>query len=138
MKLQSEIKDAVNWEAPSLSLESSLREVIQKMVSNNVSALAVKTDDVLVGVVTDMDVIDSISDQKDLDKTKVSDFLTSCELITNKRQKSPCAQLDESESVENAIKVLSAGGIHNLVVAGGTEKEVGIASISDLLKLLVS
>ena len=108
------------------------------MVTNNGSALAVKTDDALVGVVTEMDVIDCISDQKDLDKTRVSDFLTACELITNLPQKSPCAQLDESESVENAIKVLSVAGTHNLVVSGRTDKEVGIASIRDLLKLLIS
>ena len=137
MKLQSEIKNAVNWKAPTLSLESSLREAIQKMVTNNVSALAVKIDDALVGVVTEMDVIDSISDQKDPDKTRVSDFLTACELITNQGQKSPCAQLDGTESVENAIKVLSVAGTHNLVVSGRTDKEVGVASVRDLLKLLI-
>ena len=138
MGLQSEIKDAVNWEAPAVGLQSSLREVIQKLVANNISALVVKTDDVVVGMVTDLDLIDCISNQKDLDKTRVSEFLTPCELITDQPTKSPCAQLDESESVENAIKVLDASGTHNLLVSGASDKEVGITSIRNLLKLLIS
>ena len=139
MKFQTEIKNAVDWDAPSVGLESSLRDVIQKLVASKASALAVKIDDILVGVVTDIDIIDSISDQRDLDTTKVSEFLTPCELITNDLTKgSPCAQLDESESVENALKVLSVSGTHNLVVSGKTDKDVGIASIRDLLHLLIS
>ncbi len=137
MGLQSEIKDAVNWEAPSVGLQNSLREVIQKLVANNVSGLIVKTDDAVVGLVTEMDLLDCISNQKDLDKTRISEFLTPCELITNRPTKSPCAQLDESESVENAIKVLSAAGTHNLLVSGASDKEAGIASIHSLLKLLI-
>ncbi len=138
MGTQSEIKDAVNWEAPAVTLQSSLREVIQKLVANNASALVVKTDDAVVGIVTDMDLLDCISDQKDMDETRVSDFLTACELITNVGTRSPCAQLDESENVENAIKVLDAAGTHNLLVSGASDKEVGIASIRNLLKLLIS
>ena len=140
MGLQSEIKDAVNGEAPAVTLQNSLGEVIQKMVNNNASALVVKTDDdAVAGIVTEMDLIDCISNKKDLDKTKVAEFLTPCELITDDRlTKSPCAQLDESQSVENSIKVLSASGTHNLLVSGASDKEVGIASIRDLLKLFIS
>jgi len=139
MGLQSEIKDAVNWEAPTIGLQSSLGEVIQKMLANNVSALVVKTDDVVAGLVTEMDLIDCISNKQDLDKTKVAEFLSPCKLITNQHtKKSPCAQLDASQSVENAIKVLSASGTHNLLVTDASDKDVGIASIRDLLKLLIS
>ena len=138
MGLQSEIKDDVNWEVPAVGLQSSLREVIQELVGSNTSALVVKTDDAVVGLVTDMDLLDCISNQKDMDRTKVSDFLTPCELITDQPTKSPCAQLDESESVENAIKVLAAAGTHNLVVSGSKERGSGIASSRDLLKLLLS
>jgi predicted transcriptional regulator len=138
MGLQSEIKDAVNWESPTVGLQSSLREAIQKLVGSNTSALVVKTDDAVVGLVTDMDLLDCISNQKDLDKTRVSEFLTPCELITGHPIKSPCAQLDKSESVEKAIKILAAAGTHNLLVSGANDKEVGIASIRNLLKLLLS
>ena len=138
MGLQSEIKYAVNWEAPAVGLQSSLREVIQKLVDSNTSALVVKSDDAVVGLVTDMDIVECISNQKDMDKTKVSEFLTPCELITGQPIKSPCAQLDKSESVENAIKVLAAAGTHNLLVSGASNKEVGTAAARNLLKLLLS
>ena len=138
MGLLSEIKDAVNWDAPAVDLQSSLREVIQKMVDSDASAVVVKTDDAVVGVVTEMDLLDCISNQNDLDETRVSDFFTACELITSQPAKNPCIQLDESESVENAIKILAAAGTHNLVVAGSKERSSGIVSSRDLLKLLVS
>lgn len=139
MGTQSEIKDAVNWEVPAVGLNSSLREVVQKLVNNNVSALVVKTDDTVAGIITDMDVLDFISDQEDMDETKVADVLTTCRLVTDDpTNKSPCVQLDKTESVENAIKVLSVAGTHNLLVSGGTDKEVGIASLHDLLKLFIS
>ena len=136
MGLESKIKDAVNWSVPVVDLGTTLREVIRQLVDNNVSALVVKSGDVVVGVVTDMDVLDSLAAGKDQDTLKVADFLTPCELISGQAVKSPCVQLDESESVKNAIKLLTVAGTHNLLVSGNLR--AGIASVRDLLKLIRS
>ena len=138
MGLQAEIKDAVCWDTPAVGLNTSLREVIQIMVTHNTSALIVKDDGNVTGIVSDLDVLESITSQGDMDETKVSDFLSACELISGKAIKSPCVQLDENESVENAIKLLSASGTHNLVVTGSDKDAFGTVSSRELLQLLIS
>lgn len=138
MGLQSSIKDAVNWNVPVVGMETTLREVIEKMAADDFSALLVKSDNSVVGLVTEMDVLDSIVGKKDPDTAKVAEFLTRCELITGQPVKSPCAQLDESESVHNALKVLQAAGTHHLLVSGEQDKKVGIASLLDLLRLITA
>lgn len=137
MGFERSIGDAVRWEVPVVDLQSSLLEVVRQQVANDVSALIVKNDGVVVGMITDMDVLYGIVDEKYLDTTKVSEYLTSCGMITGQSIKSPCAQIDESESVKNALKVLGAAGTHHLLVSGD-KGEAGIVSIRDLLKLLLS
>ena len=131
MGFNDEIGLAVNWDAPVVDSEDNLRTVIKKFVDNHCSALVVKEGDIVLGVVTDIDLMESIVNGNDLDTIKVKEFMTACELITAEGTKSPCAQLDESESVENALKVMSAAGVHNLLVAG-TDR-TGMVSIRDLL-----
>ena len=138
MSLQSEIKSVVKWQTPAVTVQSSLREVIQEMIHSNTSALVVKSENDVVGVITDMDLLACPSGKCDLDETKVPELMTPCDLITSKPAKNPCVQLGESESVANAIRALSASGTHNLVVSGAGDDKVGIVSISDLLKLTIS
>ena len=75
-------------------------------------------------------------ENKDLDATRVSEIMTGCELITRERKTTPCVQLHEAETVENALKVLDVAGVHNLLVSGDNDKQVGMVSIRDLLRLL--
>lgn len=138
MGLTSEIRTAVNWNAPCVDVEDNLKAVIQKMADSKVSALVVKSGDNIAGVVTDMDLMRSIVEKEDLDTVKVAKFMTACELITAEGAKTtPCAQLDESESVENALKVMDVAGVHNLLVTGERGK-AGMVSARDLLKFVVS
>lgn len=138
MGLNDEIKAAVNWNAPSVDIEDSLRTVIQKMVDANSSALAVKQGVFVVGVITDMDVMCSVDDGDDLDETKAANFMTACELIDDKGVKSPCVQLDAAESVGNALGIMTRAGVHNLLVSGESEKGAGMVSVHDLLRFVIS
>ena len=138
MGLNAEIKNAVNWEAPVVAMDDSLRVVIQKMVDSKKSAVLVKAGDDVVGIVTDMDMLASIARHDDLDGTKVSGFMTSCELILGKPVKSPCAQLDSAQSVGDAIGVMNVAGVHHLVVSGEKDVCAGVVSVLDLLKLVIS
>lgn len=138
MGLNDDISAAVNWDAPRIAMEDSLRVVIQKMVDSRTSALLVKVGAEVAGIVTDMDVMKAVVDENDLDKTKASNLMTACELISGNVVKSPCVQLHEAESVKNALGVLDTAGVHNLVVSGENDKLTGIVSIRDLLKLVIS
>ena len=135
MGLANEISSAVKWDSPSVEMRDNLRTAITKMANSGVSALVVKSGDVVVGVVTDMDLMGCIANGDDLDAVTASKFMTSCEIISDKKIKTPCVQLDETQSVENAIGVMALAGVHHLLVAG--EKGAGVISAQDLLRLVV-
>ena len=138
MALHDAIKTAVNWRAASVDAEDSLRTVIQKMVDSKVSALVVKSGGSIIGVITDMDLMRSVVQKRDLDSEKAAAFMTVCEIITAQgSKKTPCVQLDETESVENALMIMDTAGVHNLLVAGENQ-QAGMVSIRDLLRFVVS
>lgn len=138
MGLNTEIKTVVNWEAPAVAMDDSLRVVIQKMVDGKSSAVLVKAGDAVAGIVTDMDMLASIARHDDLDGTKVSGFMTRCELILGKAVKSPCVQLDSEQSAGDAIGVMNGAGVHHLVVSGEKDTCTGMVSVLDLLRLVIS
>ncbi len=138
MSLKDEIRSAVNWDAPGVDMNDSLRTAIQKMMVGGSTALLVKMDSIVIGVVTDMDLMRTVVSNEDLDETKVSEFMTGCELITGRTTKTPAVQLHEAESVENALGVLEEANLHNLVVSGENEKCAGTVSVRDLLGLVIS
>lgn len=137
MGLQTEIKNAVRWDTPDVDLDTNLREIIEVMVRHDAPAIIVKAGGKVAGVVTELDVLDCITSEANLDTTRAAEFLSACELIPTKSMNNPCVQLDENESVGNAIKLLSASGTHNLVVTGKDKHTYGMISSRDLLKLLV-
>lgn len=138
MGLNDEIKNAVNWDAPSVDMSEKLRTAIQKMVDSCASALAVTSGGEVVGVLTEMDVMMSIDRNNDLDGIQVRNCMTACELLKGEGVKSPCAQLDSTQSVENALGVMSRAGVHHLMVSDEENKCVGVVSILNLLKQAIS
>jgi CBS domain-containing protein len=135
MGLGNEISSAVKWDSPSVDLQVTLRTAITRMVNSGVSALVIKSGDNVVGVVTDMDLMRCIARGDDLDGVTVSSFMTSCEVISGKKIKTPCIQLDKTQSVKDAIGVMDLAGVHHLFVAG--EKDAGVISAQDLLRLAI-
>ncbi len=138
MGFNDEIGSVVNWNTPSVDMTDSLKVVIEKMVDNGTSALTVTVDGNITGVITDMDIMTCIDNGLDLDETKASQFMSSCEIISDNRAKAPCVQLDADQSVANALGVMSRAGTHHLLVTGENDKVTGIVSILDLLKLAIS
>ncbi|MHB8809508.1 MAG: CBS domain-containing protein [Desulfobulbaceae bacterium] len=138
MSLNDTISKAIIKDTPSVALEDTLETAIRKMVAEGCTALAVKSDDELIGIVTDMDIMDSIKRSGLTGKVRVADFMVGCELLSEKWSKSPCVQLDEGESVENALKLMAGAGVHHLLVSGANKKAMGIVSSQALLNLVLS
>ncbi len=135
MGLSDEISSAVKWDSPSVDIQDTVRTVISKMVNSGVSAVVVKNGDEVFGIVTEMDLMGCIAKGNDLDGITVSTIMTSCEIISDKERTSPCIQLEETQSTQNAIKVMNHADIHHLLVTG--EKGTGIISAHDLFHLVV-
>jgi len=137
MGLNDEINNAVNWDTVSVDLEDSIRVAIGKMSASKTAALAVKSGDEVVGVLTDTDLLMCVDRREDLDNTKASRCMTPCEIITTERSKSPCVQIDSTQTVKTALGVLNLAGVHHLLVSGEDDR-IGLVSIVDLLKLAIA
>ena len=137
MALHDPIASAVRI-TPAVNMNDSLLTAAEYMAKHDTSALIVKDGEELVGILTDMDVMDGIVRNNDFAGTKVASCMTACQLIAGNRAKSPCVQLYQEESVENALKAMSSAGIHNLLVS--CEMGVGTCTVSirDLLRIAVS
>jgi len=132
------IKNAVKRKFPAVGLTDTLDAALQAMAKANASALVVKTDEDLVGVVTISDIMYSLTNEEDLRQTPVSSFMTSCEFISDKATNNPCVQLDEDEDPLSAIKVMSEAGVNHLLVSGSKGEPVGMVSSLEIIKLLAS
>lgn len=130
------IRMAIKRKFPMIDYHDSLGEAIKRMTENNVSVLAVKIGEELIGLVTISDIMFSLANEESFEDTKISSFMTKCEFDTSHETRNPCVQLDEDEDPLNAIKVMHEAGVHHLTVSGTGGKAVGIVSSLEIVKLL--
>jgi predicted transcriptional regulator len=138
MENHLKVKQAITRKFPAIESNENMARAIHIMVEANASALAVKSGDELTGMVTVSDVIQSLANNYDLKKTKVSTFMTECIIGEKDSKKHQCIQLDEDQDIISAIKVMYEGGINHLLVTGENNKPLGIISSLDLVKLIAS
>jgi predicted transcriptional regulator len=136
MKSTRKIKEAIIRNYPEIGLDDSLGDAIKAMAKNNTSALVVRQGSVLIGLVTITDVMHSLVHHHDLQDTKISSFMTKCELISAEATKNACAQLDEDQDVLSALKVMHQAGVNHLVVSRAEGDPVGVVSSLEIIRLL--
>ncbi len=119
-----------------MSIDDNLGTALLKMSQSNVSVLAVKIENEIVGLVTVTDVMYGLANENDLQETTISDFMTKCEFTPGKAARNPCIQLDEDEDAISAVKVMYESGVNHLLVSGTGGEPVGIVSSLEIVKLL--
>ncbi|KJS03031.1 MAG: hypothetical protein VR65_01895 [Desulfobulbaceae bacterium BRH_c16a] len=132
------VKQAIKRKFPVINIDDSLQSAIQLMAQANVSVLAVKVGEQLIGVVTVSDIMHGLANDYDLNTTKISTFMTKCEFHTDSSTKHSCIQLDEDQDVIAAIKVMYEAGVSHLLVTGERNSPIGIVSSLELVKLIAS
>lgn len=130
------IRKAIKRKFPAININDTLGTALKMMSQDDVSVLAVKFEKELVGIVTVADVMFSLTNQDDLQKTTISNFMTKCEFTPGKETRNPCIQLDEDEDALSAIKVMYEAGVNHLLVSGTGGEPVGIVSSLEIVKLL--
>lgn len=138
MSEKKTIKDAIKRKFPVIKIDDTLRTAIALMTKANVSVLAVKINKELVGMVTISDVIYSLANGDDMDRTRISSLMTACEFDTRKETRNPCIQLDENEDAISAIKVMYEAGVNHLLVSGEQAEPIGIVSSLEIIKILAT
>ena len=105
------------------------------MVEYNVTAFIVTTSHgEVAGILTDIDLVQSLTKVDDLHSLTVAEVTPPCEVMTEKGATNPCTQIYEMESIRNGLKVIEAAGTHTLLVAGSKEHGAGLVSIHSLLR----
>ena len=84
------ISGVIERKFTAVSNGDTLETAVKIMTQANVTALVVKQDDEVTGIVTIKDIMYSIAKGDDLQGTKISSFMTACEFITKKGTKNPC------------------------------------------------
>ncbi|MEJ2056324.1 MAG: CBS domain-containing protein [Desulfofustis sp.] len=136
MKSSRTIKEAIVREYPDIDREDTLGSAIKTMASNNSSALVVRDGEHLLGIVTITDVMHCLANEQDLQQTRISSFMTGCDLVSAEGARNPCVQLDEDQDVLSALKVMYEAGVNHLVVSGNDGEAVGVVSSLEIVRLL--
>lgn len=130
------IRQAIKRKFPTIDIDDTLETALRLMAQSNVSVLAVKVGEELIGIVTVSDVMYSLANEDDLKETKISSFMTKCEFNIEHETRNPCIQLDEDQDALSAVKVMYESGVNHLLVSGTAGKAVGIVSSLEIVKLL--
>lgn len=138
MKKKTIVKQAIKRKFPMIQDSDSLQDAINLMTQANVSVLAVKSDEIFLGMITVSDVMHGLANDHDLEQTKIESFMTPCSIDGEAPGRNPCIQLDEDQNVRAAIRVMYEGGINHLLVTGTENDPSGIVSSLDLVKLFAS
>jgi CBS domain-containing protein len=133
-----QVRHAIKRKFPVINIDQSLESAIKLMAKSNVSVLAVKVEDNLVGILTVADVMHALAEDKNPAVTNVSTFMTKCDFHTKNSTRNSCLQLDEDEDVISAIKLMNEAGVNHLLVTGEDTEPVGIVSGLELVKLIAS
>lgn len=138
MDFTKPLKDILDDSYPTVMLDDNLKKALKSMANDHTTALLVKQNDELVGIITISDIMHSLVKGDDPAETSVSTFMTSCELLSGKSIKSPCVQLDEDEDLLAAIKLMNEAGVDHILVSGSRGEPAGMVSSLEIVKHLVS
>jgi CBS domain-containing protein len=117
------IKEIYRTGLATVQAGESLAEAAAKLAANEVGALAVLTDGRLTGVISERDLIMSIAEAADLEKTQVADYMTPGPLTA-----------EDGEDLYDVInRMLEAGIRHMPVTHDGVP--TGMISLRDLIAL---
>lgn len=105
--------------------DTSVREAIQSLVEKRIGCLLVMRGEELVGIFTERDVLNRVSENPRVMDRPVQEFMT----------KTPTTATME-DSIAYALHAMDLGGYRHLPIVNGGGKPQGIISIRDILGYL--
>jgi CBS domain-containing protein len=95
--------------------------------ANADAAAVVDRRKILIGLITERDIVRAVADGADADKTPVHDYMTAGPMV-----------LSPETAVSDAARIMLETGIRHLPIVAQDGTLVGLASMRDLLSELVS
>lgn len=113
----------VNNQAPSVSLQAPVKEALLSISTGRLGVTAVLEGDKLAGIITDGDVRRMLDKHSDIGQLRAADIMTP----------QPRTIASGSYAAE-ALQIIRANNITQLLVVDAAEKYLGVVHIHDLLK----
>ncbi len=133
MTLQASIKPLVHCDVLTVQETDMVDKVIEILAANKVPTVLVFRNEKLTGVISDTDLISCIAEGEDAAQILVKTVMTKCRMADHEADLNPCAQIDEDETVVNALRVFEISGTHGLVVATSDPTKPGMLCLRDVL-----
>ena len=145
MEFTDQIKQHMNPEIVYTKEDERLTDVIFRMSDKKTDLAVVKTNDTIIGVITESDIfyalVKKVFAQEPQTKKNIlvhdivqepsaKQVMTSCET----HGWHPCIDTFEDDSIENAIRIMQRSGLHHLLVFDKNNKLVGTLSSHDIIK----
>ncbi len=105
--------------------ETTVREAIQSLVEKRIGCLLVESQGELLGIFTERDVVNRISENPHVMDHPVREFMTTTPTT---------ATLDDS--IAYALHAMDLGGYRHLPIVGTDGKPQGVISVRDILSFL--
>ena len=125
------LRDIMTRGVVSVRMDLSIREVAEKMIQQNVSAVTVTDHNgEIMGLISEMDVLQTVMDRSILNST--------AETIMSSNIQS----VEPSITLDKAARIMMNRGIHRLVVlsepgVGASDRPVGILSTGDIIREII-
>jgi signal-transduction protein with cAMP-binding, CBS, and nucleotidyltransferase domain len=118
------VKDLMTKNVISLPMEKSVADIAVEMAKKDISAMLLKSEDKIVGILTDRDII----------KKVIAQGLNPKNVRAGEVMNSPLISISENVSVQEAAEKMRDNKIRRLVVKN-KGKVVGIISESDIVRV---
>ncbi|MFQ5731763.1 MAG: CBS domain-containing protein [Planctomycetaceae bacterium] len=102
-----------------------LKDAVRLMVENHIGCLLVVHDDVLIGIITERDVLNKGADDDAHLEQPVVEFMTAAP-VTIRRQ----------DSIAYALHAMDLGGYRHMPIVDETGRPTAIISVRDILRFL--
>ncbi len=115
---------------PMVPYAGALKDALMVMIDRDRTSVLVMDGEDVVGVIGAEDIARLAAKGVDLSAAWVKDFVAACMLTGNQ----PCVQIQEGDTVLNALRVMDNWAASQIVVVNGKNKVVGTISALDALK----
>ena len=144
MEFTDAIKQHMNPSIVYTNGDEPLTDVIFKMSDEGTDLAVVRTNETIIGVITETDIFyalvtkvftqksktpENVSVQDVMREPSAKQVMESCETYGSH----PCVDTFEDDTIENAIRIMQRSGLHHLLVFDKNNKLVGTLSSHDII-----